>query len=348
MRVLLIKTSSMGDIIHTLPALTDAKNAITNIQFDWVVEETFAELPAWHPAVAKVIPVALRRFKKHIISNPGKIHHEWQLFLKQLRMNDYDLVLDAQGLVKSSLLACFAKGIRAGLDFRSARESLASFIYQRKYRVNFYQHAIVRMRSLFSLALDYPLPNTFPEVGIQVQTHHTQTAIMNKSSTPYLVFLHGTTWNTKEWPEFYWIELAELAIKAGYHIKISGGHPHEVARAYRIASSRAWVEVIPSLSISEMAILLSNAQGAIAVDTGFGHLAAAINVPTVSLYGATHPGYTGAIGKRSVHLTSSFPCAPCFSHHCSYRPSIIPAKPACYSMIPPMRVLLAIMQLIKA
>src|SRR3990167_4022856 len=128
MRVLLIKTSSMGDIIHTLPALTDAQQAIHNIQFDWVVEDSFAEIQAWHPAVNKVIPVALRRWRKGLFSSQTRA--EWRLLREQLNESSYDLILDAQGLVKSAFLGLLTRGVRAGLDFKSARESFASFMYQ--------------------------------------------------------------------------------------------------------------------------------------------------------------------------------------------------------------------------
>ena len=166
MRVLLIKTSSMGDLIHTFPALTDARNAIPDLSIDWVVEESFKEIPAWHPVVNKVIPVALRRWRKNIFSHANTHGMAKITRMPICKQQHYDLVLDAQGLAKSAFLSFFAKGIRAGLDFHSAREPLASFAYQRKYPVNFYQHAVVRMRNLFSQALEYTSPNTPPDFQI--------------------------------------------------------------------------------------------------------------------------------------------------------------------------------------
>ena len=166
MRVLLIKTSSMGDVIHTLPALTDAGNAIPGISFDWLVEDAFSEIPPWHPLVNNVIPVSLRRWRKGIFSETTRAG--WKTLRLALQEREYDLVLDAQGLIKSAFLSFFAKGTRAGLNVRSARESLASLAYQKKYSVNFYQHAIVRMRQLFSSALGYPLPETGPVFGLNM------------------------------------------------------------------------------------------------------------------------------------------------------------------------------------
>src|SRR5437868_3243147 len=106
MRVLVIKTSSMGDIIHTLPALTDAANAIPHIKFDWLVEDSFADIPKWHPAVDRVIPVALRRWRKGFFSKETRAGYKE--LRKQLHEQQYDLVLDAQGLVKSAFLTFFA------------------------------------------------------------------------------------------------------------------------------------------------------------------------------------------------------------------------------------------------
>lgn len=323
MRVLLIKTSSMGDLIHTLPALTDAKKAYPDITFDWLVEEEYTDIPSWHPAVANVYPVALRRWRKSIFSKQTR--DEIFALRKKLREQKYDYILDAQGLVKSAWLGLLARGKRVGLDWSSARESLASIFYQQTCSVNFYQHAVVRMRSLFGLALGYKQSGE-PEFGLGV--------IPASNQIPYLVFLHGTTWPSKQWPESYWIRLAELAAQAGYRIKISGASPEEIARAERIGKSSNAVDVMPRLTIKEMAVLLANAKGAVSVDTGFGHLAAAMGVSTVSIYGSTNPDYTGAIGKHSVLLKADFPCSPCLNRECTYKqPSVV--KPACYGTVPP-------------
>lgn len=330
MRVLLVKTSSMGDLIHTLPALTDAAKAIPGIQFDWLVEDNFIDIPSWHSSVNQVIPVALRRWRKGIFSEATR--SEWGKLRQQLKDQHYDLILDAQGLVKSAILTYFAHGKRAGLDWNSARESLASLAYQQKYTVNFYQHAIVRMRSLFSLALGYPLPQTLPDYGLDRRQFKT-----NDAAEKYIVFLHGTSFQTKLWPENYWVQLAKLAAQAGYHIKIGGGTEEELARAKRIASQCSNAEALPRLNIPDTAKVLANAQAVVAVDTGFGHLAAALDVPTVSLYGPTNPEYTGALGASSVHLAADFPCAPCLSRVCQYRePS--EESPACFTTVKPERV----------
>lgn len=337
MRVLLIKTSSMGDVIHTLPALTDAGLALKNIQFDWVVEDIFAEIPTWHPLVANVIPVALRRWRKGFFAKSTRT--EWQALRRLLHAHHYDLILDAQGLIKSAFLGFFAKGVRAGLDFRSARESFASLAYQKKYTVNFHQHAIVRMRQLFSLALQYPLPETPPQFNLSAFTNA-------EAKEQYVVFLHGTTWATKLWPEVYWQRLGQLAKNAGYRIKISGGNAEELQRAKRIADGNEAIDLLPRLEISTMANLLANAKAAIAVDTGFGHLAAALDIPTVSIYGATNAAFTGALGKQSIHLSADFPCSPCLLRDCNFK-NKSEVTPACYATISPELVWSRVMGMVE-
>jgi heptosyltransferase-1 len=339
MRVLLIKTSSMGDIIHTLPALTDAGIAHPSIRFDWVVEEGFKDIPAWHPLVERVIPVRLRAWRKALFS--AKTHQEWRAFRKELALEEYDYILDAQGLVKSAWLGLLANGLRVGLNWRSAREPLASLFYQKKCRVNFHQQAVTRMRLLFADSLNYDIPNSPPDFGIP------STLFKGTASTEkYVVFLHGTTWKSKLYPEAYWIQLANMAASAGYRIKISGASDEEIARAHRIATACSSVDVMPRLTISEMAELLANAAGAVAVDTGFGHLAGALNIPVVSIYGATNPEFTGTIGKRAVNLAAHFPCSPCLSRECTYKkPSVV--IPACYETVPPEKVWQTLLQVIS-
>ena len=338
MRVLIVKTSSMGDVIHTLPALSDAAKAFPDIRFDWVVEENFAEIPAWHPHVDQVIPLAWRRWRKNLLRMTTL--QQWRQFYRQLRATRYDLIIDAQGLVKSALCAALARGVTVGLGWRSAREPLASLLYRRHCRVNFQQHAIHRTRALFSLALGYPLPTDIPDYGID------KTQLLTSPQLPpasYLVFLHGTTWATKHWPEAYWLELAKLAKRHGWQVKLPWGNAIEHERAQRIAAGADNVEVLPRMDLASMARLLAGAQAVAAVDTGLGHLTAALDVPAVSLYGPTDPDLTGALGARQVHLRARFPCAPCFSKVCTYRAAAGSATtsslyPACFATLPPAAV----------
>lgn len=333
MRVLIVKTSSMGDVIHTLPALTDAGHAIPGITFDWVVEENFAAIPLWHPLVKNVIPVAWRRWRKNLFSR--KTREEWRQFRQKLNAAQYDMIIDAQGLLKSAFFSRFAKGVRYGLDWQSSRESVASLFYQHTCSVARDQHAITRVRSLFSQALSYVLPKTVPQYGVDRERFLIQATHEN----PYLVFLHGTTWVTKHWPEKYWAELATQANQAGFLVKLPWGNQAELERAERIAAGCSRVEVLPRSDLIQMAKILAGAKAIVAVDTGLGHLAAALDVPMVSLYGPTNPTLTGALGQSQVHLSATFPCAPCLSKVCTYQESSnaksLPQEPQCFYKLSP-------------
>lgn len=296
MRVLLIKTSSLGDVIHTLPALTDAARAIPGICFDWVVEEGFAEIPAWHPAVSQVIPVALRRWRKQPFS--AWASGEWGEFKARVREQRYDRVIDAQGLLKSAWLTRYAEAPVAGLDRNSAREPLASRFYDERYHVAKGQHALERIRRLFAQALDYPLPAGVGDYGLDRQR------LAGTNETPYVVFLHGTTWVSKHWPEAHWRELAERMSQLDWPVRLLWGNEAEHARAERIADGLDGVQVLPRLNLAGVAKVLAGARACVAVDTGLGHLAAALDVPTVSLYGPTSPKKVGAYGRAQVHLSA--------------------------------------------
>lgn len=313
MRVLIIKTSSLGDVIHTLPALTDAAHAVPGIRFDWVVEEGFAEIPGWHPAVDRVIPVAIRRWRKNLWQTLKS--GEWKAFKQRVRERQYDLVIDAQGLVKSAWLTRYVKAPVAGLDRYSAREGWASRFYDRRLSVATGQHAVERVRQLFAMALAYDLPEGVGHYGLDLER------LQLPPAAPYVVFLHGTTWATKHWPEAYWRELAERMGRRQLQVRLPWGNPAEKARAERIAQGLNNCQVLPKLNLVGVARVLAAAKACVAVDTGLGHLAAALDVPTISLFGPTNPGLTGAYGRTQVHQASDWPCAPCLQKKCTYKPS---------------------------
>lgn len=341
-RVLVIKTSSLGDVIHTLPALTDAARAYDGLRFDWVVEEAFAEIPAWHPAVDTVIPVALRRWRKQPVR--AWRSGEWRACRERLAATNYDVVIDAQGLMKSAWLTRYTRGPVHGLDAASARERYASRCYDHGHAVARGRHAVERVRELFARALNYPVPTTPCDYGLDPtriagQAHATPTQ-------PYLLLLHGTTWPTKHWPEAYWRELAERCCAAGWHVRLPWGNEAERERAERIAHALPGATVLPRLPLAGLAGELAHASACIAVDTGLGHLAAAFDIPTISLFGPTSPDLTGAWGPRQIHLTSTLPCVPCLSRVCRFRPDAATratldprADPPCHSHLPPARVL---------
>ncbi|MDX1347266.1 MAG: lipopolysaccharide heptosyltransferase I [Thiomicrorhabdus chilensis] len=320
MRILLIKMSSMGDVFHTFPALSDALAAIPGLKVDWVVEKSFAEIPTWHPAVDTVYPIELRKWRKSLFSGPTR--QEIKAFFDEVNQTHYDLILDAQGLYKSVWVGRRIRGSISGFDLKSAREPLASLFYQHKYAVAKNQHAILRLRQLFAQALNYSFDDDQPIVyGLNTQAWSKPEVLPAEwEEKPYLVFLHGTTWETKYWPEEYWIELLNKVNKAGFKVVLPWGNDEEHERALRLSDSlgnghtpevrvKTWVPE-QALSLSTVAQVLKFSKGVVSVDTGLSHVAAALEVPMVVLYRVTDPKLVGADGSRVVHLQS--PCAPLY------------------------------------
>ena len=302
MKVLIVKTSSMGDIIHTLPAITDAMHAIPQISFDWVVEENFAEIPHWHPAVDRVIPVAIRRWRKNIIQTYRQ--GEWKAYKEALCNTSYDAVIDAQGLLKSALLVTrLAEGPTYRLNKHSAREPLASRYYDHPITVTKQQHAVERIRQLFAQSLGYNLNTERGDFAIR-----SSFAPPAENHPPYLVFQHSTTRFDKHWPETYWAKLIQKAGDSGWEIKLPWGNNDEKERAERLAATHQNATVLPKLSLAEIASVLAGASGCVSVDTGLSHLAAALDKPNVILFGSTDPGLVGGYGLHQVCLEAkNFP-----------------------------------------
>ena len=342
MKVLLVKMSSLGDVFHALPAVQDAFQQVPNIEFHWLVEEAFADIPSWHPAVKKVIPIAWRRWRKNLSS--ATVRGEMKAFYQDLRSTEYDIVLDAQCLIKSAAVTRMAKGPRYGLDKTSCREPLAAMAYQFPQAVAKGQHAIPRVRQLLSQVLNYPIPDTF-SYGIDKSRWQRP-----EIDGDYWLFLHGTTWDTKLWPESYWVDLAKLAVDAGRKVILPWGNDEEKSRAERIASNISGVEVLPKMGLNALNAYLAHAQAVVGVDTGLSHVVAALEVPSVAIYGATDAVLTGVLGPKVEVLSSDLACAPCLSKQCTHpdRNDGNPAQPPCYRSIAPQRVFVAVLEKLKA
>lgn len=291
MQVLIVKTSSMGDVFHTLPALTDAVHALPKIHFDWVVEENFAQIPTWHPTVHQVIPVAIRRWRKHWFS--AKIRKERLSFKRQLQQKKYDKVIDAQGLIKSAILITnSARGKKHGLNYKSTREPLASWFYHHRHYINKHQHAIERIRQLFAASLGYPIPSTPGDYAIAGHFTH------SPHTKSYLVFIHGTSRLSKNWPKDQWRTLIHFVTDNGHIIKLPWGTKHEQLQAQQLAEGFSAAQVLPPLTLAAIAAQLAGATAIVSVDTGLSHLAAALNRPNITLYGPTDPGLIGTYGHH--------------------------------------------------
>jgi heptosyltransferase-1 len=298
-RILLVKTSSLGDVIHNLPVIADIRAAGGGMAFDWLVEESFAEIPALHPAVARVIPVALRRWRRGLFR--AATRRELSALRRTLRAQTYDVVLDTQGLLKSAVLARLARGARHGQDRASAREPLAALFYDQVHHVARGRHAVERNRDLAAQALGYALPQTPPDYGIRAPTEELPGGLAKDG----VVCLHGTSRDSKLWPEQYWQELGRALLAGGLTPLLPWGSERERERAGRIAGAVTGMQVLPRLGLRALAAVLAHARAAVGVDSGLTHLAVALGRPTVAIYTDTSPHLTGvypADPARAVNL----------------------------------------------
>lgn len=291
-RILLVKTSSLGDIVHNLPVATDIRAAAPYAEIHWVVEQQFAAIPALHPGVARVIPVAIRRWRTRFLD--GAMRNEIRAFLGELKRDHYDAVIDTQGLLKSALVAWAARGVRHGLDFTSSREPLA-FFYDRTYSIPWTLHAVERNRALAARALDYAAPSAV-DYGIALR----RAPLEWLGDGPYAVLVHSASAREKLWPEASWTELAKRLGERGVRSVLPWGNADERLRAEAIARAVPGSVVAPKLPLVEVPSVLAGARAVIGVDTGLSHLAVALKVPTVGLYCATDPAATGLYGSASA------------------------------------------------
>ena len=293
-RVLLVKTSSLGDVVHNLPVVDDLHHAFPGIVVDWVVEQAFAEVPALHPGVHEVIPCALRRWR----SRPwaADTRAGWRTMRSRLSAQPYDLVVDTQGLLKSAVLARLADGPRAGFDRASAREPLATRLYQHLHAVPRTLHALERNRQLVAQAAGYPL-DTPPSYGLRLQAPGRGGAAAGADwdgRSPFAVLLHATARAEKLWPEAAWIALGrELHDRLGLRAVLPWGSDGEHERARRLADAIPGARVPPRTGLGELAHGLAQARVVIGVDTGLLHLASAVGVRCIGIYVATDPARNG-------------------------------------------------------
>lgn len=332
MKVLFVKLTSMGDLIHALPAMTDAACQIPGISFDWVIEKSFSEIAAWHPAVDQVICTAHRQWKKR----PWNycLNGEIPNFLRTLRRKKYDIIIDGQTNMKSAIVTRLACGSRHGLNRVSAREWLAPMAYQHGYFVNKNMHAITRLRLLFSEVLQYSFEETQPDFNIH---HYPFPQLDFELPKRYLVFVHNASWSSKLWPKHYWRQLLQLAVEAGYHVVFPWGNEVERLRAIDISEGYSQAQVLPYCTLSQQAKILQHSCGAICSDTGLSHLAAALNIPALTLYGSTSARLIGTTGLHQQHLISSFTCTECYQVQCCFN-NQKPAEPFCQLALNPKTV----------
>jgi lipopolysaccharide heptosyltransferase I len=291
--VLFIKTSSLGDVIHHMPALTEARAKLPDARFSWVVEEAFAPLVRLHPAVEHVIPVATRRWRQ----TPWRPSTWTQVlaFRRGLRARRFDEIVDSQGLLKSALIARYAQGRRRGYDRNSIKEPAASWFYDIKHPIGWNQHAIARNRALTAEALGYTCEGP-PDFGLDRES------LRVRSEKPYGVLLHATAQASKEWPEENWRMLAAVLGSSDFDLVALHGNDTERERAEHIAAAAPRVRVPERQPLDQVARLIAGASFVAGVDTGLLHLAAALGVPLVAIFLGSEPGLTGPMGQGPIEV----------------------------------------------
>jgi len=285
--ILIVKTSSLGDVVHNMPAVTDLRRRHPEARIDWLVEESYVPLVRLHPGVDAAIPVAVRRWRGRL--GHAETWREMRAFTRSLRERSYDLVIDTQGLIRSGLLTRLARGRRHGYDSKSIREPLAASFYNMRHTVSRDLHAIDRNRHLVGLAAGYA-PQGAPDFGLVRER-------IGLPERPNAVLLHGTARASKEWAEIHWIAVGKALTAAGCAVALPWGNERERQRSEALAAAiGSGAQVPPREALDGTARLLAASTIVVGLDTGLLHLAAALTVPAVAIFTDTDPALTGPRG----------------------------------------------------
>ena len=287
----------MGDLMHALPALTEAKEHITDISFDWVVDKNFASVPSWHPLVDKTIVTDHRNWRRQLFSK--KSRESLQQVLNEINGTQYDLVVDMQNNLKSALVSFLSKHRVTGMDAKSVREYPAHLAYSTKINVDKDLHAIERQKKLLAEALDYSYSMKNVDYGALLETFiEPNINLPNK----YVVLVQNASWITKQWSIAKWQKLVKYFDGKNIKMILPSGNLDELERAKEIASISTNAQAIDLMPLNEIAYIIKNANFCICSDTGLAHLSALSGTPSITLYGPTETALIGTYGKNQVHI----------------------------------------------
>jgi heptosyltransferase-1 len=294
--ILFIKTSSMGDILHQMPAVTDARRQFPRARLSWVVEEAYVPLAQLHPAVDEIIPIATRRWRRRL--HQPAVWREISSTRTKLAASRYDAVIDTQGLVRTALMARLVNGPRHGYDSQSIREPFAARFYDHRYAVGWDLHVIARNRTLTGLALGYE-PQGEADYGID-RSRFASTAVR-----PYAMLFHATANARKEWPQERWLAVGDVLARRGLDLIVPWGNTAERARSDALAAALPGASVPERKPILEVAKLIAGARIVVGVDTGFLHIAAALGVPVVAVFSIVKSHTARPVGPGPVEMVGA-------------------------------------------
>jgi heptosyltransferase I len=321
--ILFIKTSSLGDVVHHMPAVTDARRHLPDARMAWVVEEDYAPLARLHPAIDDVIPVATRRWRKHPLASAT--WSEIGRFSSIVRVHAFDAAIDSQGLLRTAVISRVVRGVRHGYDRRSIREPLACLLYNVRHRVEWKAHAIARNRKLCGLVLGYeaPLPIDY---GLD------RAAIAGPAAgKPYAVLIHGTAQRRKQWPQGNWVTAARAVYDRGFDVVLPWGSTEERSRSdgigYVAGLGPGRYRVPDRRPLDSVAAMIAGASFVIGVDTGLVHIAAALGVPLVAIFVDSEPGLTGPMGRGPIAVVGGKGAPPGVEEVLQALDGVIPRGP---------------------
>ncbi|MBI2771846.1 MAG: lipopolysaccharide heptosyltransferase I [Burkholderiales bacterium] len=307
MKILVVKLSSLGDVVHAMPAVQDMRAALPGAQIDWVVERGFAPLVARCEGVRRVIASDLRRWRKAPLA--AQTRSEWRAFRAELRAQDYDAVIDLQGLTKSALVARAAGLSPAGKRYAlgnqtegAGYEAPTRWVADVAIRIAPRIHAVQRSRELCARALGYSLPVSLA-YGLAERAGYAQDAIKTIANAVALV--HGTSRADKCWPQAHWVELGRLLLAQGHSLGLPHGSDEERERSERLAQALGpQATVWPRLDLDALTSRLAQCGGVIGVDSGLSHIAVALGLPHVQVYNFDTAWRTGPLNaphQQSVY-----------------------------------------------
>ena len=287
----------MGDLMHALPALTEAKEHIADISFDWVVDKNFASVPSWHPLVDKTIVTDHRNWRRQLFSK--KSRESLKDALNEINETNYDLVVDMQNNIKSALVSYLSKHSVVGMDAKSVREYPAHLAYSTKINVDKKLHAIERQKKLLAEALDYSYSMNNVDYGALLEGF-----IKPNMSLPskYIVLVQNASWITKQWSITKWQKLIQYLDGKDIKMILPSGNLNELERAKEISSVSTKAQALDLMPLNEIAYIIKNANFCICSDTGLAHLSALSGTPSITLYGPTETSLIGTYGENQIHI----------------------------------------------